>query len=168
MPAYHGQIDQYTLDAKTEIARRASEHVDTVREMKAEKEGIERRITLEREREAVMLASKPAHALPSSIFVEALSDDTVALEQERHTVQDLSSSLARLQQTLAKTKEQSAAIEAELNAVRKEVKAQRGEKERQGRVLEEQRGRDGLELQILQEVLGLRIDGVKRACLTGN
>jgi kinetochore protein Spc25 len=85
----------------------------------------------------------------------------LALEQERHTVGDLSSSLARLQQTLSKTKEQSAAVEAELNAVRKEVKAERGEKERQGKVLQQQRGRDAIELQILQEVLGLRIEGVK-------
>ncbi|GFZ49559.1 Probable kinetochore protein SPC25 [Saitozyma sp. JCM 24511] len=138
--AFLNAIDQYTMDAKTEIARRASEHVDMVRDMKAEKEEVERRITLEREREAVMLAT---------------------LEQERHTVGDLSSSLARLQQTLSKTKEQSAAVEAELNAVRKEVKAERGEKERQGKVLEQQRGRDAIELQILQEVLGLRIEGVK-------
>lgn len=89
------------------------------------------------------------------------AEQGLALEQERHTVGDLSSSLARLQQTLSKTKEQSAAVEAELNAVRKEVKAERGEKERQGKVLEQQRGRDAIELQILQEVLGLRIEGVK-------
>jgi hypothetical protein len=163
--AFLNAIDQYTMDAKTEIARRASEHVDMVRDMKVEKEEVERRITLEREREAVMLASEYRQwdwnwglsSHPASYRTER----KIALEQERHTVGDLSSSLARLQQTLSKTKEQSAAVEAELNAVRKEVKAERGEKERQGKVLEQQRGRDAIELQILQEVLGLRIEGVK-------
>ena len=40
------------------IADRATEHTDHVREMKAGKEEMERRINNEREKEAQMLASK--------------------------------------------------------------------------------------------------------------
>ena len=54
---FHSQIDSYTLAAKTEIAARASDHVTSVRDLKAEKEETERRIQLEREREGDMLAS---------------------------------------------------------------------------------------------------------------
>jgi hypothetical protein len=51
------QIDSYTLAAKTEIAARATDHVTSVRDLKAESEEMERRIQLEREREGEMLAS---------------------------------------------------------------------------------------------------------------
>ena len=51
------QIDSYTIRAKTEIAARASDHTASVRDLHADKDEMERRITLEREREAEMLAS---------------------------------------------------------------------------------------------------------------
>ena len=67
--------------------------------------------------------------------------------------------------TLAKVKEQNASLEAELTALRKEVKGERAEKERQGRVLGDMRGRDGVELLELEEAVGWRVEGVKRACV---
>ncbi len=74
----------------------------------------------------------------------------------------MTSSLNHLQTTLAKVKKQSAALEAELNAVRKEVKGEKAEKERQGKVLEEMRGKDGVELGQLEDAIGWRVEGVKR------
>ena len=84
-----------------------------------------------------------------------------ALENERHTLTDLTASLTHLQTTLTRVKEQSTALEAELNAVRKEVKSQKMEKERQTTVLEEMRGQDGVELGLLEEAIGWRVEGVK-------
>ncbi|CAD6575528.1 MAG: kinetochore-associated Ndc80 complex subunit spc25 [Tremellales sp. Tagirdzhanova-0007] len=142
--AFLNAIDSYTLSAKTEIAARATDHVTSVRDLKAEKEEMERRIQLEREREGDMLAT---------------------LENERHTLTDLTASLTHLQTTLTRVKEQSTALEAELNAVRKEVKSQKMEKERQTTVLEEMRGQDGVELGLLEEAIGWRVEGVKEDLL---
>lgn len=73
---------------------------------------------------------------------------------------ELQSSLSHLQSTLAKVKEQSAAIEQELNQVKRETNAETSEKERQRAMLEEQKKRDSGELVVLEEGLGIRIEGV--------
>jgi hypothetical protein len=70
--------------------------------------------------------------------------------------------LLYIQQTLAKTRDQTAALEAELASVRKEVKSQRSEKERQEGKLLEMRGRDGVELIELEDVMGWKVEGVQR------
>ena len=119
----------------------STDHVATVRDLKADKEEMERRIQQERVREADMLAR---------------------LNSERTTLADLTSSVTHLQQTLAKVKEQGTALDGELGSVRKEVSAQRGEKERQGRTLAEMRRRDDIELSTLESALGWRFDGVGR------
>ncbi|ORY35564.1 putative kinetochore protein SPC25 [Naematelia encephala] len=142
--AFLNAIDKYTLDAKTEIAARASDHIALVRDMKADKDETERRIQLEREKEGEMLAT---------------------LEQERHTLQDLTSSLSHLQTTLSKVKDQSATLESELNSVKKEVSTERAEKERQRRKLEEMQEQDEIELGGLEEVLGWRIEGIRENIL---
>lgn len=135
------QMDQYTTDAKTEIAGLATDHNTIMRDVVAEKEETERRIQQERQREADMLTS---------------------LEHERITVADLSASVNHLQASLAKVREQSAQVEGELNAVKKEVAAVRNEKARQGTALENMRSRDTIELEILEETLGWKVDGVGR------
>jgi kinetochore protein Spc25 len=89
-----------------------------------------------------------------------------ALETERHALHDLTSSLSHLQTSLAKVKEQSAVVEAELAAVRKEVTGEKAEKERQENVLKEMRGQDGVELGGLEEIVGWRVEGVKRESLS--
>lgn len=45
-------------DARTEIGARVTDHTDAMRELKAGKEEWERRINMERDREAQMLACK--------------------------------------------------------------------------------------------------------------
>ncbi|WWD19063.1 hypothetical protein CI109_103521 [Kwoniella shandongensis] len=142
--AFLNAIDAYTLAAKTEIAARATDHVAAVRDLRAETEEMERRIQHEREREGDMLAT---------------------LESERHTLADLTSSLSHLQSNLAKTKEQSSALESELQTLRKEVKTERTEKERQGKVLDEMKGRDGWELKELEETMGWKVEGIKEDVL---
>jgi len=77
------------------------------------------------------------------------------------TLNDLTSSLSRLQQNLAKVKEQSAAIETELNAARNHVKGERAEKDRQSRVLNDMRAKDDPELMELEAAMGWRVQGVK-------
>ncbi|WVR07494.1 hypothetical protein IAU60_004536 [Kwoniella sp. DSM 27419] len=133
-------IDNYVLRAKTEIVGRANDHAAFLRDKKAEKEEMERQIQLEREREVDMLST---------------------LESERHTLTDLTSSLNHLQSSLAKVKDQSAALEADLSALRKEVKSEKAERERQGKVLDDMRDRDEVELRELEEVVGLKIEGIK-------
>ncbi|WVQ81849.1 hypothetical protein IAT38_003976 [Cryptococcus sp. DSM 104549] len=134
-------IDSYTLAAKTEIVARATDHVASVRDLNSDKEGVEKRIQMEREKEGEMLAT---------------------LETERHTLADLNSSLSHLRSNLTKTKEQSAALEAELQGLRKEVKAERTEKERQGKMLDEMRDRDEMELRELEEAMGWKVEGIRQ------
>lgn len=83
-----------------------------------------------------------------------------AIEMERHTVADLSTSLARLQTSLNKVKEASANFDGETAAVRTEVLAERATKERQGKVLHENRSLDETELSAMERALGLSIAGV--------
>ncbi|EIW67257.1 hypothetical protein TREMEDRAFT_64507 [Tremella mesenterica DSM 1558] len=142
--AFLNAIDAYTIRAKTEIANRASDHATSVRDLHAEKDECERRITLEREREVEMLA---------------------AIENERLTLADLTSSLSHIQKTLAKVKEQSASLETELTSLTREVNITKAEKERQAKVLDEMRGRDGDELRALEEALGWKVEGVKQDLL---
>lgn len=52
------QIDGYASSAKGEIALRAQTHSDLVKQAVAEQADLEKRTTLEREREAQMLAGK--------------------------------------------------------------------------------------------------------------
>lgn len=109
-------------------------------------------------------------ALPTGIArIDGKADGIViALETERLTMADLTSSLSRLRTSLTRVREQSSAVEAELAAVKKEVKAQKAEKDRQGRALSEMRGRDVEELEGLEGILGLRIEGVTRELVDGN
>ena len=94
-------------------------------------------------------------------MVRQVAERFLALETERHTLTDLTASLTHLQTTLTRVKEQSATLEAELVAVRKDVKSQKMEKERQTKVLEEMRGQDGVELGMLEEAIGWKVEGVK-------
>ncbi|WWC71566.1 uncharacterized protein I206_105524 [Kwoniella pini CBS 10737] len=137
-------IDAYTIAAKTEIAARATDHVNTMRDLKAEKEETERRIHLEREREGEMLAT---------------------LETERHTLTDLTSSLNHLQSSLQKVKDQSSSLENEINHLRKSNTSEKTEKDRQQSRLNEMRKRDEDELIELEESIGLRVEAVKRDLL---
>ncbi|WWC90714.1 uncharacterized protein L201_005651 [Kwoniella dendrophila CBS 6074] len=142
--AFLTAIDEYTLTAKTEITARASDHANSMRDQKAEKEEMERRIHLEREREGEMLAT---------------------LESERHTLTDLTSSLNHLQTSLNKVKDQSSTLESEIHKTRKEVTTERTEKERQKQRLNEMRKKDEFELLELEESVGLRINPIKRDLL---
>ena len=63
-------------------------------------------------------------------------------------------------------REQSAALESELNSIRKEVKGEKAHKERQGRVLDEMRGEDEVELRELEDAVGWKVEGVKRTSLS--
>ncbi|WVW85625.1 hypothetical protein I302_107663 [Kwoniella bestiolae CBS 10118] len=133
-------IDDYTLAAKTEIAARATDHVNSMRDLKAEREEMERRIHHEREREGEMLAT---------------------LESERHTLTDLTSSLNHLESSLHKVKDQSSSLESELNTIRKEVTTERTEKDRQKARLNEMRKRDERELVELEDNIGFTVDGIR-------
>lgn len=86
----------------------------------------------------------------------------VALDLERRTEHDLQATLTHMQTTLSRVKEQSKSLEEELNAVKRAVQTERTEKERQTKALESQRSRDSLELRVLQDILGVRIEGVTR------
>ncbi|WRT68400.1 uncharacterized protein IL334_005376 [Kwoniella shivajii] len=142
--AFLTAVDSYTLAARTEIAARATDHVVTMRELKAETEEMERRIQLEREREGDMLST---------------------LESERHTLSDLTSSLTHLQSSLQKVKDQSSNLESELSSLRKEVKSDRSEKERQSKMLDDMRQRDDVELRELEESIGWKVDGIREDLL---
>lgn len=77
------QIDQYTLEARREVASRATEHADEVRMYNANKEEMDRRINLEREREAQMLASTfnfPIHLWSDASFPSSLRIPLPGLE----------------------------------------------------------------------------------------
>ncbi|OCF76175.1 kinetochore protein Spc25 [Kwoniella mangroviensis CBS 8886] len=138
--AFLTAIDDYTIAAKTEIAARASDHLSQMRDLKAEREEVERRIKLEREREGEMLAT---------------------LESERHTLTDLTSSLNHLESSLQKVKDQSSSLESELNVIRKEVTTERTEKDRQKSRLNEMRKRDERELIELEENVGFTVNGIR-------
>ncbi|WWC63294.1 uncharacterized protein I303_105894 [Kwoniella dejecticola CBS 10117] len=137
-------IDSYTQAAKTEIAARATDHVNLMRDLKADKDEKERQIHLEREKEGEMLAT---------------------LESERHTLTDLTSSLNRLQTSLQKVKDQSSSLDKEIIHLRKGNTSERTEKERQQARLNEMRKRDEDELVELEESLGLRVQPIKRDIL---
>jgi len=79
---------------------------------------------------------------------------------ERHTVADLSASLARLQASLTKIKETGANLDNEMGSIRKDIRAERITKERQGKRLAENREKDMAELAALEDALGLSIQGV--------
>ncbi|WVR00001.1 hypothetical protein IAU59_007143 [Kwoniella sp. CBS 9459] len=142
--AFLTAIDGYTLSARTEIAARASDHSNALRDLRAEKEEIEKQIHFEREREGDMLET---------------------LESERHTLSDLNSSLQNLRSQLQKVKDQSSTLENELNSLRKQVKLEQSEKERQGKVLDDMRDRDEIELRELEEAVGWKVEGIKEDLL---
>ncbi|WOO83852.1 putative kinetochore protein SPC25 [Vanrija pseudolonga] len=137
--AFLRAIDTYAVSAKTEIAARANDHVNVVRELNARTEEAERQIHREQQNEHEMLAT---------------------IEVERKTVSDFTQALTGLQTKLAKVREQNASLEHELTAIRKEVRGDTATKERQGRALEEQRRKDEMELAALEGALGLSITGV--------
>ncbi|KAE8542569.1 hypothetical protein D1P53_001349 [Cryptococcus gattii VGV] len=134
-------IDAYTQAARTEIVARATDHTAAVRDLKADKEEMEKGIQLQRENEGEMLAT---------------------LEAERHVVADLSASLSHLQSSLTKIKEKSSILDTELQSERKEVTAMQVEKERQTNVLNDMRGKDTTELKQLEEALGWKVEGIKQ------
>ncbi|WVF72802.1 hypothetical protein IAT40_007620 [Kwoniella sp. CBS 6097] len=142
--AFLTAIDEYTQAARVEIAARASDHTNMVRDLRAEKEEIERQIHFEREREGDMLAT---------------------LESERRTLSDLNTSLSNLKSQLQKVKDQSSTLENELNSLRKEVKLEQSEKERQEKVLKDMRDRDEVELRELEEAVGWKVEGIKQDLL---
>ncbi|ORX38516.1 putative kinetochore protein SPC25 [Kockovaella imperatae] len=133
-------IDGYVHNAKTEIVIRAKGHSDSVKILKSNKEEMERRIQAEREKEREMLSE---------------------LESERQIVADLNSSLSHLQRSLAKVREESAMIESDLAAVKKEVSKHESDQERQKSTLQDMKARDEVELQGLEEAIGLKVDGVR-------
>ncbi|WVO23041.1 uncharacterized protein IAS62_004386 [Cryptococcus decagattii] len=134
-------IDAYTQAARTEIVARATDHTAAVRDLKADKEEMEKGIQLQRESEGEMLAT---------------------LEAERHVVADLVASLSHLQSSLTKIKEKSSILDTELQSERKEVTAMQAEKERQTNVLNDMRGKDTTELKQLEEALGWKVEGIKQ------
>ncbi|KAI9637528.1 putative kinetochore protein SPC25 [Dioszegia hungarica] len=136
--AFLRAIDKYAQEARIEIASRATEHSEQVREFKAGKEEMERRINNEREKEAQMLAS---------------------LESERHAHTDLQAAVSHLQTTLQKVREETAALEVELRSVKREVAGERAEKERQRATLDDQKAQDQREVEVLEDILGLNIVG---------
>ncbi|OCF37931.1 kinetochore protein Spc25 [Kwoniella heveanensis BCC8398] len=142
--AFLTAIDEYTLAARTELAARASDHTAFMRELQAKKEETEIQIQFEREREGEMLAT---------------------LESERHAMSDLNTSLSNLKSQLQKVQDQSSTLESELNNLRKEVKLEQSKKERQGKVLDEMRDRDEIELRELEEAVGWKVEGIKEDLL---
>ncbi len=86
---------------------------------------------------------------------------TLAIESEKHTRDDLSSSVNHLQTTLNKLKDQSTSLSNEVRSVEKIVRTERAEKERQETSLEEMRLKDEPELRGLEDVLGWKVEGVK-------
>lgn len=56
-------IDAYTQAARTEIVARATDHTAAVRDLKADKEEMEKGIQLQRESEGEMLASTCQHMI---------------------------------------------------------------------------------------------------------
>lgn len=156
-------IDAYTQAARTEIVARATDHTAAVRDLKADKEEMERGIQLQRENEGEMLASMCRRMIWVIFFTDPIF---LALEAERHVVADLNASLSHLQSSLTKIKEKSSALDTELQSERKEVKAMQAEKERQTNVLNDMRERDTTELKQLEEALGWRVEGIKRTSVS--
>ncbi|KAK4688981.1 hypothetical protein P7C73_g1111, partial [Tremellales sp. Uapishka_1] len=142
--AFLNAVDRYTSMAKGEIAKRATEHTSQIRSLAAEKEAVERGIHLEKEREGHMLET---------------------LETERRTLANRNSALSHLQSDMSKLHEKSTSLEAELNTLRKEVKTERAEKERQVKVLDAMKGRDGVELGSLEDAVGWKVEGVENDLL---
>ena len=135
------QIDTYTHAAKTEIASRATEHTSSVRDLRAEKEELERRIQNEKQREHKMLET---------------------LDSERRALQDLKGSVSHLQGKVAKAKEDSSGVEGELGSLKTELAQDKSRRKRQESSLEENRRRDDAESVMVKEVMGLRVETVKR------
>lgn len=128
-----------------------------MRDLNAQRDETERQIQLEQQREGEMLQST-YHASFRFLFADGIF--FIAIEIERHTVADLSTSLARLQASFNKIRETGANLDGEMGSIRKDIRADRATKERQGRVLAENREMDMAQLQVLEDALGLSIQGV--------
>lgn len=81
-------------------------------------------------------------------------------------MQDLTSSLTRLQSNLSKVREENQQLEAELQAIRSEVSTERAEKERQGKTLGAMKNRDEGELKELEDATGWKIEGTGRMSIS--
>lgn len=78
---------------------------------------------------------------------------------------NLTSAVSHLQLTLSKARDQSSLIESELNSVKKETLFEKSEKERQKSKLDEQIRTDDIEIETLEDILGVQIRGVGNDCI---
>jgi kinetochore protein Spc25 len=157
------KVDNYATAARNEIGERSFQHSQAIRDAQARKADTERQIAEERRKEGEMLASESRLCLYSVTSECAhLLTKYLALDDERHAIQEMNAALNHLRNNLSKVREQSQQLEAELNTLRKEVTTERAEKERQGKTLKDMKTRDQEDLDALQEAIGWRLEGIGR------
>ncbi|KAJ9101210.1 hypothetical protein QFC21_003429 [Naganishia friedmannii] len=133
-------IDKWAADQKHTLKEMGVQHHQSIKTMEESKVDIEREIEEEREKERIMLKE---------------------LEEEREHHANLQRYNQELQVAVNRASEQQTSLDTELIKLRHEMMALKIDKQRQKKVLVEQKELDGPEVERLAYLLGWRIEAVK-------
>ncbi|KAJ9118668.1 hypothetical protein QFC22_003888 [Naganishia vaughanmartiniae] len=146
-------IDKWAADQKHTLKETGVQHHQSIKTMEETKVDIEREIEEEREKERI-LSPPGTNSTLDPLYPE--------LEEEREHHANLQRYNQELQVAVNRASEQQTSLDSELNKLRHEMMALKIDKQRQKKVLVEQKELDGPEVERLEYLLGWRIEAVKR------